>query len=647
MVMTLEKLQILITSETSGLRKELDNVKRQLNSVDKEVQATTNSIKNAFRGVATVLASLGIGAAVKSAVQDAMKFEAAVQQIQRLMGSSAGAFWEWANENAVAFGMARSEAIRYGAVYANLLSSFTTSTEQTMQYTQDLLKASAVVASSTGRTMEDTMERIRSGLLGNTEAIEDLGINVNIAMIESTKAFQRFANGKSWDQLDFRTQQTIRYFAILEQAAQKYGTTLISNTATRQAMFIAQLKDAQLALGQAFLPIYNAVLPALTSMAAALANVMRYIAAFMQALFGVPKSTKAQTNATKVQTNAIMTQTQAAKNQAAAINNVGNAYQKAGQKAKKAAKEAQGSLAGFDEINNIKISSSDTGRGSGGSQGSGGAGGGIGGGADAPASTPIFDAAQSETALEKVSKKVQEFANKVKRFFRPIAKAFKEAWEEVSQYFKSKIKELTEFWQKYGGQFVQALKNIWSFLEPIVLWLIEFVWDSIKGLIDGVIQFFEGLIKFIAGVFTGDWKTAFDGLKDMVIGAFKVVWNFFNLTLLGGIKKGVLALVKNVIQKPFSSLSKFFKDTGEKMADGIQKPFINAYRWFDDNVLKKIINAINDAKSAVAQKADNIWNAIKQKFKDAYTWFVNNVAKKPMEAFNNWKTSIANAALNV
>src|SRR5690606_14321425 len=123
---------------------------------------------------------------------------------------------------------------------------------QTAQYTQDLLQASAVVASYTGRTMEDVLDRIRSGLLGNTEAIEDLGINVNVAMIEATDAFRRFAGDRSWNQLDFRTQQTIRYFAILEQAAQKYGTEIAQNTTTRQAMFTAQLKEVQLALGQAF-----------------------------------------------------------------------------------------------------------------------------------------------------------------------------------------------------------------------------------------------------------------------------------------------------------------------------------------------------------------------------------------------------------
>ena len=66
-----------------------------------------------------------------------------------------------------------------------------TNAELTNQY----LNMTAVVASKTGRTMEDVQERIRSGLLGNTEAVEDLGIFVNIKTIEMTEAFPESCTG--------------------------------------------------------------------------------------------------------------------------------------------------------------------------------------------------------------------------------------------------------------------------------------------------------------------------------------------------------------------------------------------------------------------------------------------------------------------
>ena len=73
-------------------------------------------------------------------------------------------------------------------------------------------------------------------------------------MLESTEAFKKFANGKSWAQLDFKVQQQIRLAAILEQAYDRYGDTLADTTQTKQARFIASLENIKLNLGQAFLP---------------------------------------------------------------------------------------------------------------------------------------------------------------------------------------------------------------------------------------------------------------------------------------------------------------------------------------------------------------------------------------------------------
>jgi len=109
---------------------------------------------------------------------------------------------------------------------------------------------------------------------------------VNVSMIESTKAFRRFAGDKSWEQLDFKMQQQIRLAAILEQTYDRYGDQLQDNVMTKQELLMEQLKDIQLNLSQAFLPIWDAVLPALTELASAVANVTENIARFSYWLRG-------------------------------------------------------------------------------------------------------------------------------------------------------------------------------------------------------------------------------------------------------------------------------------------------------------------------------------------------------------------------
>lgn len=551
--MTVEELQVLITAKTADLKKELAKVKKELGGVDKEVKTTTSNIKTAFKSVAAVLATIGISAGIKSATSEAMRFEAALGQIQRLMANNSSTFQRWVDENATAFGMGRAEAIRYGAVYANLLSSFTSSTAQTTQYTQDLLKASAVVATSTGRTMEDTMERIRSGLLGNTEAIEDLGININVAMVESTEAFKRFANGRSWDQLSFQTQQQIRYFAILEQAASKYGLEIAQNTSSRQAQFTAQLKDAKLALGQAFLPIiYNSVLPALTSMAAALANTMRYIAAFTQALFGYNQDQ----------------QIKATEKQASAVSSIGDAYQEAG-------KKIRGSLTGFDEVNQLADQS-------------GGAAGISSGAMPLDTGIGVGDMSYITAPMEEVAAKAQEMAEKVKAAFGEMSAAIREHKDIILSALAGLAAGVATFlilanWSKIVSAFetlylvalyaLDAIKAAWVALTgPIGLIALAvaavvaaFIYfyrtnETFRGVVDGILQkigevatwlWNDVLVPFgqwLATVFVAAWegvKTAAQWLWQNILVPFGnyLLW-FWNTVIkpLGSVLKDYLAI---------------------------------------------------------------------------------------------------------
>lgn len=163
----------MVVSRTLMVRAGADfsQMRRSMMQAQKDLEKFKNGVNKTMRTIGTVLAATGITLGIRAATKEAMEFEASLQQINRLMGTGAGEFSRWASEQASAFGFARAEAVKYGAVYANLLSGFSNGTAETMTRTMDLLKASAVVASSTGRTMEDVMERIRSGLLGNTEAI--------------------------------------------------------------------------------------------------------------------------------------------------------------------------------------------------------------------------------------------------------------------------------------------------------------------------------------------------------------------------------------------------------------------------------------------------------------------------------------------
>ena len=393
MGVTLDELKVMIDAEIAPFKNKMKEVENKVKDASNKVQSSTEKIKaqsGSMLGVFGKLAKFAGFAYLGKKLLDvgmystqmALEVTASINQIKRQMGESSQTFLKWVNDNANAMNMGVGEATKYGAVYSNLFSGFIKDSNKLSAYTAKMLQTSAVVAEGSGRSITDVMERIRSGLLGNTEAIEDLGINVNVAMIQSTEAFKRFANGQSWDQLDYQTQQQIRLMAILEQATAKYGDTLSNSVNGSISLFKSLLKDSALNIGNAFLPIINAIMPVLNSFAMVLKNVTAKLAEFIALMFNKKATVKDSGVASAVgdMNGALQDAAGGAGDLADAMDDADDAsggladnLGDSAKNAKKAVKELLG-LAGFDEITLLNKKDDGDDGGSGGSGGGGGKG---------------------------------------------------------------------------------------------------------------------------------------------------------------------------------------------------------------------------------------------------------------------------------
>lgn len=561
-----------------------------------------------------MIASLALGAAfvkiAKDSTKMAMTVQSSIQQINRLMGDNATRFNKWVKNNALSFNMSRSDAMKYGSTYANLLSSFFGDTNDIMNGTIQLLKSSSIIASGTGRNMEDVMERIRSGLLGNTEAIEDLGINVNVGTLEATNAFKRFAGDKSWEQLDFQTQQQIRLFAILEQTSQKFGDSVLNNTGSSLQQFLAILKDIALNIGNAFLPILDIVIPILSALAMKVREVTAYISSFFSLLFG-----KKQKNNLKNETKSTSTSLSSASSSAGKLaSNLG----KAESSAKRTAK-ALGSLAGFDDLN--VLSSASAPGSDGGSSGSGGNGpGNIGGfdwGYDEESEFPEINTSKLEKSVNKIKSIFSNLKDFVVSHKVPIISALSGitagflAYNVVSKWndvVKGAAKALAAFkgilqpvqvligsWLASGGGLANFFSILGAGLSSVIspataiaaviaalvaactqLWQTNETWKQ------SVITAWENVEKVLLSVYDNVIKPVFEGIATLAI----TVWE-------GGLKPLWDAFVNMVesVTSAFLGLWNFLSPYIDKALEYLGPIFSNAF-----NLLGEVIgNSINFA----------------------------------------------------
>ncbi|BDU82496.1 phage tail tape measure protein [Clostridium perfringens A] len=631
---TLENLQVIIEAQTKGLKEEMNRVKKEVKGmtdvVNKETSKVRDVFKNLFKGAIFAYGLTKMAQLAKESTKMAMQVEGAIQQIKRTMGESSQMFLKWAKDNGLAFNLAQADVIKFGAIYSNLLSGFSGGTKQTMQYTQELLKASSIIASGTGRTMEDVMERIRSGLLGNTEAIEDLGINVNVAMLQSTEAFKRFANGQEWNDLSFQTQQQIRLFAILEQTSSKFGNEVMNNTNSSMQQLVAVLKDVWLNLGNAFLPILNVVLPILTNFAMALRTVTGYIAAFMQTLFG--KSKKA-VEGPKIATNTMNKAKSAALGGANAQNGYNKALDKTGETAKKTAKEVNRLLGGFDEINSISDSGSK------------------GGGLPKVDKTPLPASPLPEIGgINPIDWGVDE---------EPDISGVVSAAEKVKAIFKS----IVDFIKENKEVIISVIAGL---VATVLSYFAITNWASIMTTIGTVVGYIK-LIPTALGVaflnLTSPAALVAMGIG-LVVGAIVYLWqtseSFRNsvMTIINGIMDILKRLWNEILSPLFSFLADVFvtilkpiaEFIGTVVCDVVEAVFkVLESLWI--NILEPIANFLIDIFAEALKGVIEIWEAWKPVIDlifDGLKWlwdnmlkpFVNFIADRLIKTFERWGTSV-------
>lgn len=124
-----------------------------------------------------------------------------------------------------------------------------------------------------------------------------------------------------------------------------------------------------------------------------------------------------------------------------------------------------------------------------------------------------------------------------------LVTAVKGLWAVLKDLWENVLKPIASF---LGKVFINEFKNLISTLEflwhkvlkPIisVLWsefkpAFEGVFTSIEGIIRGLGKTLGGLINFIVGSFTGDWKLAWEGVRDIFGGIFDSLYNLVKIPL--------------------------------------------------------------------------------------------------------------------
>ena len=95
--------------------------------------------------------------------------------------------------------------------------------------------------------------------------------------------------------------------------------------------------------------------------------------------------------------------------------------------------------------------------------------------------------------------------------------------EFIAELIDGALKIYNKFIQPIVKWLLEFLAPAWSFLTTTVIGLLGSMFGFISDIVSSIMRVLTGLIKFITGVFTGDWKKAWEGVKDIFKGIFDML----------------------------------------------------------------------------------------------------------------------------
>ena len=200
--------------------------------------------------------------------------------------------------------------------------------------------------------------------------------------------------------------------------------------------------------------------------------------------------------------------------------------------------------------------------------------------------------------------------------------------ESIGEFLATLINCALELYNKFIAPIVNWLLKVlapaWSFLSSTVVGIMGTIFGVISDVVSGVFKVLKGLINFITGIFTGDWKKAWEGVTDI----FKGIWE-----AIVGVFKGIINVIIDVLNGFISGLNKISFDVPDWV------PIIGGKKFgFDIPKIKKFENGGVLRKETVGVLAE--YN--NARFNPEIVSKESEMAKVFDEGLNKWVDKINN-----
>lgn len=223
-----------------------------------------------------------VGSMLGTVVTESNEYQENMNLFTVAMGEYAESALEYGETVSEVLGIDLSDWIRNQGVFNTLLTGFGDTADRAALMSKNLTQLGYDLSSFFNISVEDSMQKLQSGISGELEPLRRLGYDLSQARLEAVAL--SLGIDKSVSSMTQAEKAELRYYAIMTQVTTAQGdlARTLEAPANQLRILKAQVEMAGRAIGNIFIPALNAILP----YGIAVVQIIREIANAIASLFG-------------------------------------------------------------------------------------------------------------------------------------------------------------------------------------------------------------------------------------------------------------------------------------------------------------------------------------------------------------------------
>ena len=598
--MTVDELKVVISAQTAGLTKELNNVRKQLDGLNnsaaktsKKMSGFASTLSKAFKAVSVTAIVAGLVKLGKQAVSTASDLQEVQNVVDVAFGSAAEEINKFASNAIQQLGMSEYTAKHMASTFMSMSNGMGIAADSGKNMSIGLTKLAGDMASFYNVEQDVAQTALNSVFTGETESLKKFGVVMTEANLSAFAMSQGIT--KSYQAMSQSEKVMLRYQYVMNATKNAQGDfARTSNSWANQTRILKEQWSQLLGI------IGKGLIQVLTPVVQALNKLLGYLISIGNAIAKVFGGNAVKSTAASV--------SDAAAGAGGLADGMGETAEGA-DAANASAKKLQKTLGSFDELNVMADNSND----GGGSDAGGGDTGALGDmGTEITATT---DTAEEQTngVIDKIKSKLEEF----KAWLEPIGKAFLDAFkfDELKQQFlglvdgaKQKILEFvgTLDFSKYQGAFINLASAIGGYANAVLSGMMTLIGTIGGDLFDAFSPFFTEVINNLIPTFINVLSGAYNILTTLTQEAVNVILAAWNSI------KPVFDLIGQILKDLAAMITEFWDNHGAMIVGNIQQAIVTL-----SGVLQNFFNTIvSPIIQNICKVVKNLWdNHLKGVFK--------------------------------